>query len=50
MVTVKDMGFPDTGHGEGCMTQEQWRTRDKSLGLVRVDEKTGEPLPEHEQE
>ena len=36
----------DTGNGEGYMTQEQWVARDKSLGLVRVDEATGDdPAP-----
>jgi hypothetical protein len=38
----------DTGNGEGYMTQEQWKARDKTLGLVRVDPVTGEPLPEQE--
>lgn len=34
---TKPDGTPsdDVGHGPGAMTQEQWRQRDKSLGLVR---------------
>lgn len=41
---------PDTGNGEGFMTQEQWRERDKSLGLVRVDDEPGEMDPDREGE
>lgn len=39
---------PDTGSGEGYMTQEQWKNRDKSAGYVRVDESTGQPVPDQE--
>ena len=38
----------DTGNGEGYMTQEQLKNRDKSLGLVRVDEASGDPVPDQE--
>jgi hypothetical protein len=38
----------DTGNGTGYMTQEQWRKRDKNLGLVRIDEATGAPEAEQD--
>lgn len=28
------------------MTQEEWRNRDKAAGWERVDETTGQPIPE----
>jgi hypothetical protein len=37
----------DSGNGVGVMTQAQWKARDKSLGLVRVDE-SGAALPHQE--
>jgi hypothetical protein len=43
--TADGQPVPDSGAGAGLMTQEQWRTRDKSQGLVRVDD-AGTPLPD----